>query len=231
MSPSPAFAAISELSDIYVSRPNREALGGTSYLVRRSPQSTPANLLVDCPAYSEDVRDRLHELGGVRWLLLTHREAIGVPASQTGAVTAIARDFGCEVVVQEQETYLLPHLDVTSFHRDLQLAPDLRLIWTPGHSPGSHCAYLERDGGVLFSGRHLLPDANGFPVPQRQTNTFHWPRQLRSVERLLNEIAAPAPAWICPGAKLGALRGKKAIANARTHLEAWLAAASASRSQ
>ncbi|MEO0854774.1 MAG: MBL fold metallo-hydrolase [Cyanobacteria bacterium J06648_11] len=228
-----ALVAIPELPDIYTSRPNREALGGTAYLVRRSPAVVSSsehsehaefeNILVDCPSYSDDMRDRLHELGGVRWLVLTHREAIGVPASTTGAAAAIARDFNCEIVIQEQEAYLMPHLRLTTFHRDLLLAADLRLIWTPGHSPGSSCLYANIHGGVLFTGRHLLPNADGHPVPQRQTNTFHWPRQQRSVERLLDDIAASAPAWICPGAKLGALRGKKAIANARAHLERWVA--------
>ncbi|MEO0801177.1 MAG: MBL fold metallo-hydrolase [Cyanobacteria bacterium J06642_2] len=220
--PSMTLTAIPELPQIFASRPNREAAGGTAYLVTRSHEASPENVLIDCPAYSDDMRDLLHELGGVRWLFLTHRTAIGVPASKTGTVAAIARDFNCEIIIQEQEAYLLPHLQLTTFHRSLQLAPDLRAIWTPGHSPGSSCFYLEKHGGVLFTGRHLLPDANGFPVPQRQTTTFHWPRQRRSVEILLDDIAAPAPAWICPGAKLRALRGMKAIAHPRPHLERWL---------
>lgn len=228
--PCMTLTAIPELPNIYASRPNREALGGTAYLVTRSPQA-PANILIDCPAYSDEVRDRLHELGGVRWLLLTHRTAIGVPASKTNAVTAIANEFNCEVIIQEQEAYLLPHLKLTTFQHDLKLTPEIRVIWTPGHSPGSSCLYVEMHGGILFTGRHLLPDAEGRPVPQRQTNTFHWPRQLRSVEKLLADIPAPAPAWICPGAKLGALRGKKAIAFAREHLECWLAESLASAAE
>lgn len=223
--------AIPELPNIFVSRPNRETLGGTAYLLKRSPQSSHANVLVDCPSYSDEMRDRLQALGGVRWLVLTHRAAIGVPASKTGAVTAIARDFNCEIVIQEQEAYLLPHLSLTTFHRDLHLAPDLHAIWTPGHSPGSSCLFVNADGGVLFTGRHLLPDANGHPVPQRQANTFHWPRQLRSIETLLDNIPAPAPTWICPGAKLRLLRDRKAIANARDHLERWVSASTVSAEQ
>jgi glyoxylase-like metal-dependent hydrolase (beta-lactamase superfamily II) len=32
----------------------------------------------------------------------------------------------------------------------------LRVVWTPGHTPG-HCCLLEIDSGVLFVGDHLLP--------------------------------------------------------------------------
>jgi glyoxylase-like metal-dependent hydrolase (beta-lactamase superfamily II) len=32
----------------------------------------------------------------------------------------------------------------------------LRVVWTPGHTPG-HCCFLEVESGVLFVGDHLLP--------------------------------------------------------------------------
>ena len=32
----------------------------------------------------------------------------------------------------------------------------LRVVWTPGHTPG-HCCFLELESGVLFVGDHLLP--------------------------------------------------------------------------
>ncbi|WP_017323963.1 hypothetical protein [Synechococcus sp. PCC 7336] len=213
------------LPNIYAFRPNRESLGGTAYaLVRRDRHSsTFANLLVDCPAATPQVCDRLAQLGGVRWIALTHRTAIGSPAASTSSVAKIAKRFDCDVVVQEQEAYLLPHLRLLTFGDRLDLAPDIQFIWTPGHTPGSSCVFYADLGGVLFSGRHLLPDAGGRLNPLRQAKTFHWPRQLRNVGKLLDVIPAPAPAWICPGANTGELQGKKVMDAGRDRL---LAAAS-----
>ncbi|WP_338022656.1 MBL fold metallo-hydrolase [Allosalinactinospora lopnorensis] len=43
-------------------------------------------------------------------------------------------------------------------HGELVDLPDrkLRVVWTPGHSPGHICLHLE-DSGRLFTGDHLLP--------------------------------------------------------------------------
>lgn len=62
--------------------------------------------------------------GGVRWLVITHRGAIGKTAE-------IQQALGCEVVIQEQEAYLLPGLTVTSFGRELTLDATAQVIWTP----------------------------------------------------------------------------------------------------
>lgn len=212
-------------------RPNRETLGGTAYaltllnqLANTSEQNTSEyiasdNVLIDCPAPTEDVCRVLEELGGVRWLILTHRTAMGKPGSSNACVAKLVRRFDCQVVVQEQEAYLLPDFPVQTFGDRLALTPDLEVIWTPGHTPGSSCVLYRPDGGVLFTGRHLLPNESGQIVPLRQPKTFHWSRQLRSIDRLLNAIDAPAPEWICPGGNLGKLRGEKIMQGGRQLLE------------
>jgi len=40
--------------------------------------------------------------------------------------------------------------------RPLPSRPDIRAIWTPGHTPG-HLCFIAEDDGVLFSGDHVLP--------------------------------------------------------------------------
>ncbi|MGK7906736.1 MAG: MBL fold metallo-hydrolase [Synechococcus sp.] len=229
------------LPNIYAFRPNRETLGGTSYLIVRSPSEEPAqnsadiqsaddesaglesgefeNVLVDCPAPTEAAIDRIKELGGVKWLLLTHRTAMGKPGSSKSCVAQCVAQLGCQVIVQEQETYLLTSLEVCSFSTILDLVPDLQCIWTPGHTPGSTCVFYRGLGGVLFTGRHLLPNDTGQLVPIRQPKTFHWSRQLRSISRLLETIKAPAPQWICPGGNLGKLRGDKMMDAGRDRLQ------------
>ncbi|HEY9650835.1 MAG TPA: MBL fold metallo-hydrolase, partial [Coleofasciculaceae cyanobacterium] len=112
------------------------------------------------------------------------------------------------------EAYLLPELDVISFQQELKLSPNCYTIWTPGYSPGSSCLYYNQLGGVLFSGRHLLPNQQAQPVPLKTPKTFHWRRQIQSIKSLLERFSPETLNYICPGDHTGNLRGKGAIAQA-----------------
>jgi glyoxylase-like metal-dependent hydrolase (beta-lactamase superfamily II) len=190
------------LPGIFAFSPNRDTLGGTAYAI-----VTPAgNILIDSPAWHNVNRQFIDALGGINWLALTHRGGIG-------QAMTIARALGCEVIIQEQEAYLLPELSVTTFEHKFIINDSIHAIWTPGHSPGSSCFYDAGAGGVLFTGRHLLPDRHGAPVPFQTAKTFHWPRQLRSVAAIWEQFPAQLPlSHICPGANTGLLRGKGSIA-------------------
>jgi glyoxylase-like metal-dependent hydrolase (beta-lactamase superfamily II) len=195
------------LNNIFAFPPNRDTLGGTSYFIVRNE----GNILIDCPALDQNNQDFLRSHGGVRWLFLTHRGAIGKTAQ-------IQQTFGCEVLIQEQEAYLLPGLTVTTFVQELALTTTTQIIWTPGHSPGSSCLYYSDLGGVLFSGRHLVPNLQGEPVPLRTQKTFHWPRQIKSLQSLLERFTPETLQYICPGANTGFLRGKYVMDQAYQHL-------------
>lgn len=193
---------------IFAFPPNRDTLGGTAYLIVENE----VNILIDCPAPDEVNQNFLHSLGGVQWLFITHRGGIG-------KASEIQKNFGCEIVIQEQEAYLLPNLKVTTFEREFDLLPATSAIWTPGHSPGSSCLYYDKNGGILFTGRHLLPNPQGELMPLRTAKTFHWPRQLKSVQLLRDRFTPETLSYICPGANTGFLRGKRAIEQAYEKLE------------
>ncbi len=192
---------------IFAFPPNRDTLGGTSYLIVRNE----SNILIDCPTLDQTNQDFLVASGGVDWLFLTHRGAIGKTAE-------IQQIFGCKILIQEQEAYLLPGLTVTSFSQEFTIDAETQAIWTPGHSPGSSCLYYSKLGGILFSGRHLLPNQHGQPVPLRTAKTFHWPRQINSLRWLLERFTPESLEYICPGANTGFLRGKRVIDRAYQHL-------------
>ncbi|MDX2241440.1 MAG: MBL fold metallo-hydrolase [Leptolyngbyaceae cyanobacterium bins.302] len=191
--------------------PNRDTLGATAYWIQAQAEEPSGNLLIDCPPWDETTQTFLHAQGGIRWLFLTHRGGIG-------KVRPIQAEFGCEVVIQEQEAYLLPELTVTSFQYTFQFNAMSRAIWTPGHSPGSSCLYYSGFGGVLFSGRHLLPNQQGDPVPLRFAKTFHWRRQIQSIQRSLDEFTPETLNHLCPGANTGFLRGQRSIDRAYQRL-------------
>jgi glyoxylase-like metal-dependent hydrolase (beta-lactamase superfamily II) len=192
------------LESIFAFPPHRETLGGTSYLIVEND----GNILVDCPAWTDHTKLFINQQGGVDWLVLTHRQGI------TQYVDTIQKDLACQIAIQEQEAYLLPQVAVTSFRNELALTPSCQLLWTPGFSPGSACLYYQAYGGVLFTGRHLLPNPQGQPVPLRMAKTFHWTRQLASVQRLLEQFTPDTLTFICPGANTGFLRQQRVISSA-----------------
>ncbi|MGB3199788.1 MAG: MBL fold metallo-hydrolase [Nodosilinea sp.] len=198
---------------VYAFPPNRDTQGGTAYfIVNNTAEGQPANLLIDAPAWDEGTHQWLTARGGVQWLFITHRGGMGQTAK-------IHKALNCEVVIQEQEAYLLPNITTTPFHHSFRFSPDLEALWTPGHSPGSACLYYSAHGGVLFTGRHLLPNRSGEPEPLRLAKTFHWPRQLQQVEAVRTRFSAASLAHLCPGASTGFLRGQRSIDRAYEKLQ------------
>ena len=198
------------LPGVFAFAPNRDTLGATSYLI----VDKSGNILLDCPAWNEANQEFLLAQGGIKSLVITHRGGIGKQVLQ------MQQTLNCQVILQEQEAYLLPEVKVGSFAENLTISTDLELIWTSGHSPGSSCLYWQQHGGVLFSGRHLLPKSPTAIAPLRTAKTFHWWRQLNSVAKLCDHFSAATLKYILPGANIGYLRGKGYIENAYEQLSA-----------
>lgn len=193
---------------LWLFAPSRESQGGSAWLL----ETAAADLLIDCPAFT---RANLQFLAGrprpacQAWILLTGRDG-------HGRCRRLQQALGWPVLVQEQEAYLLPGVDpLHTFASEHQLDPDVRLLWTPGPSPGACVVHVSPLGGAgpdgLFCGRLLVPVAPARVAPLRLRATFHWGRQLRSVERLRQWLPDGSPDWIASGAGLGALRGPKLV--------------------
>jgi hypothetical protein len=188
------------LAGLFAFRPDRDTLGATSYLIL----GKGGNILLDSPPWDGVHQAFLQEMG-VRWWFLTHRDSHGKSAK------SIQSTLKCEILVQEQEAYLLPEIPLTPFSQEVILSANCYGFWTSGYSPGSACLYWGEHGGVLFTGRHLLPDRQGQPMPLRTAKTFHWPRQLRNVKLIGDRFSPATLSYLCPGANTGFLRGKGLI--------------------
>ena len=190
------------LQNVFAFAPNRDTLGGTSYLIiNKSAGVLAQNVLIDAPAWNDTNQKFIADQGGVQWSIVTHRGGLGQMAT-------IAKDLACEVIIQEQEAYLLPDTPKITYHQTYHIVltaaeQPLQIIWTPGHSPGSACIYYQE---MIFTGRHLLPDRQMNPQPLQTAKTFHWPRQLRSVDKL--KELCPQVKYLLPGASSGMLRGQ-----------------------
>ena len=191
------------LPGIFAFAPNRDTLGATAYFIVDKTH----NVLIDCPSWNESHRDFIKSHGGAKKLIITHRGSIGKQLIQ------LQQDLSCEVIIQEQEAYLLPEITVTSFRDNLTINSEFELIWTPGHSPGSSCVYWQQRG-ILFTGRHLLPKSVSEIAPPHTAKTFHWWRQLDSVAKLRDRFSPDTLQYIIPGANTGYLRGRGYIDDA-----------------
>lgn len=207
------------LPGIFAFAPNRDTLGATSYLI----VDKSGNILLDCPAWNNVNQEFIQSQGGIDVLVISHRGGMG------NRVKQMQQALDCQVVVQEQEAYLLPEVKVTSFVDSLVIGSDLELIWTPGHSPGSTCVYWRQQGGLLFTGRHLLPKSKTEIIPLKTAKTFHWGRQLNSIAQLRdyalnicngNRFSKDNLKYILPGANTGYLRGTGCINHAYEQLQA-----------
>ncbi|MDB9314921.1 hypothetical protein PN462_17540 [Spirulina sp. CS-785/01] len=197
------------MAGIFAFPPNRETLGGTAYFIVENT----GNILIDSPPWDTEIHQFLKSHGGVKWWVFTHRDAL------TANIAQIQELLNCSLLVQEQEAYLLPNLPVTAFSEEFSLSLTTSAVWTPGYSPGSSCIYHQSHGGILFTGRHLLPTGPDGVAPLRRPKTFHWLRQLRSVEKLRQRFSADTLYYIAPAANLGALQGDTLVPNASHKLE------------
>ena len=144
------------------------SFGAASWLLLRPD----GNVLVDSPRFNRKLADALGELG-VRWMFLTHRDDIADHARW-------AAELGCERLLHraDHRGQDIEHV----FDGDLDLAPDLRILETPGHTRGSACLLA---GDALFTGDHLAWSHRlGQLYAFRSACWDSWPRQIDSMKRL-----------------------------------------------
>ena len=166
---------------------SESSFGAWSYLITR-PESEGGNVLIDSPRYATQLLKRIEALGGVKRMLLTHKDDVADHE-------LFRKRFDCERVMHADDG--AARLGVEQVIRGVepvQLDDDLLVIPTPGHTRG-HVVFLYREK-FLFTGDHLAWS------PNRQTLTafrsvawYSWPEQTRSMEKLLDYRFE----WVLPG--------------------------------
>jgi glyoxylase-like metal-dependent hydrolase (beta-lactamase superfamily II)/ferredoxin len=161
---------------------SERSFGASSYLVRR-PEG---NVLVDSPRFTAGLARRLEELGGVRWMFLSHGDDVADHAK-------FRQRFGCERIMHVADATFAPERPIDGVD-PVRLAPDLLAIPVPGHTEGS-TALLYRDR-TLFSGDHLWwnPDDERLAA-SRSYCWYSWEDQVESLKRLLEFPFE----WVLPG--------------------------------
>lgn len=140
-------------------------------------QRPGGNVLVDAPRYTPSLHRVLDGLGGIRSILLTHRDDVG-------DAERYAESFGADVIIHEADRDAAPYADrILTGRHPLEVASGMVAIPTAGHTEG-HVMYL-LDDETLFSGDSLAWDPHLLDLwAERYVCWWSWPDQLDSLERL-----------------------------------------------
>ena len=163
---------------------SEKSFGGNSYFVRH-----PAgNWLIDSPRYVEGLARRLEDMGGVRYVFLTHRDDVADAAKY-------AARFGARRIIHRLEIAAQPDAEqVIDGFEPVELAPGFLAIPTPGHTRG-HTVLLMSER-FLFTGDHLWwSRVRGRLNASRSVCWYSWPRQVASMAAL----ARHSFEWVLPG--------------------------------
>ncbi len=151
-------------------------------------------VLIDCPTFNAKNIEQLKKLAAGRRarIVLTSRFA-------HQKVASFQSELDWPVILQEQEAYLLPQVkNKKVFGEEYSLDPYLKLLWTPGPTPGSCVLHSQHHLNVLFCGRLLIPVAKNKLAPVRSKMTFHWSFQKKSLLKLRKWIPSNAlPSLAC----------------------------------
>ena len=166
---------------------SESSFGAWSYLITR-PENEGGNVLIDSPRYASQLLKRIEAMGGVKRMLLTHKDDVADHES-------FRKRFDCERVMHADDGAARLGMEhVIRGTEPVGLDDDLLVIPTPGHTRG-HVVFLYRNK-FLFTGDHLAWS------PNRQTLTafrsvawYSWPEQIRSMEKLLSYRFE----WVLPG--------------------------------
>ena len=159
--------------------------GAASYLIRRSE----GNVLVDSPRFAPPLVQRLEEMGGIRYLYLTHRDDVADHQK-------FREHFGCDRILHSDDISAgtqSVEIQLTG-SEPFELSTDLLIIPIPGHTKG-HTALLYKNK-FLFSGDHLAwSDWRQQLVAFRHVCWYSWHKQTQS----MRQLAHYSFEWVLPG--------------------------------
>jgi glyoxylase-like metal-dependent hydrolase (beta-lactamase superfamily II)/ferredoxin len=156
--------------------------GAAAWFIKRGD----GNVLVDSPRAASTLMTQLEELGGVRFMFLTHRDDVADHE-------AFHERFGCERIVHRSDAVRGAERIIDG-DAPVRFADDLVIVPVPGHTRGS-CTLIYRDT-YAFTGDHVwATDEQDGLEAGRDVCWYSWPEQKRSMARLAEHRFR----WVLPG--------------------------------
>ena len=161
-----------------------KSYGGHSYFV----QHPDGNWLIDAPKYLPHLVRRFDELGGLKYIFLTHRDDVA-------EAQKYAKQFGSQRIIHRAELSAQPDAEIViEGHEPAELSPGFVIIPMPGHTRG-HCILLH-NRRFLFTGDHLWWSRTQARLEaSREYCWYSWAEQTQSMAKLRDF----AFAWVLPG--------------------------------
>eukprot|EP00878_Enallax_costatus_P035065 GHUV01039035.1.p1 GENE.GHUV01039035.1~~GHUV01039035.1.p1 ORF type:complete len:237 (+),score=59.58 GHUV01039035.1:632-1342(+) len=120
-----------------------------SYLIVR-PEG---NIMVDIPRFNPVLAKRLQELGGVKWMFLTHKDDVSDHAKWAKHFKAQRILHKDEVVPDTEDVEI--KLTGTGPWQLPDGSDDVEIIFTPGHTEAHACLYYKPDQAI-FTGTQTV---------------------------------------------------------------------------
>lgn len=161
-----------------------KSYGGNSYFI----QHPDGNWLIDAPKFRPGLVQTIDELGGLRFIFLTHQDDVA-------DADRYAKQFRAQRIIHRLELAAQPDAEIVLDGNDLlTFAPDFTIIPTPGHTAG-HCVLCYRQR-FLFTGDHLDWDRDERRLHASRSYCWHsWAEQIESMARLRTLSFE----WVLPG--------------------------------
>lgn len=163
---------------------SEKSYGARSYLIVHPD----GNWMTDAPRWVPELADRIAQLGGLKWIFLTHRDDVA-------DADLYAQRFLAKRIIHEADRDAAPDAEVIlRGFEPSSPAPGFTIIPVPGHTRG-HCVLLYKDK-FLFTGDHLEGDPKtGTLGAFRDFCWYDWDEQTRSMEKLRGRRFE----WVLPG--------------------------------
>jgi glyoxylase-like metal-dependent hydrolase (beta-lactamase superfamily II) len=192
-------------------QPSQKNYGAMAYFI----ELPSGGVLVDMPKPSDEIFRWLDDHGGVRWLLLSHKDHVQHHAEYVARFPGCRRIIGRADVNKRQSSFadatsaveiqIAPNASATTLDgepiaNDKLADTELVILPQPGHTPGSLCLLYR--GTFLFTGDHLAYSRlRGHIIGHRLQCWESWERQTDSVNRLRDRATAGQLRfrWLLPG--------------------------------
>lgn len=170
---------------IYINGFNhRDSFGADSYFIL----SSLGNWLVDSPRFTPHLKKKFKEMGGIKYIFLTHQDDVG-------DAHLYARHFNAKRIIHQSDSNAQKETEIILKGESIYELDKAKIIFTPGHTSG-HLVLLW-DNKYLFTGDHFawLRSLNQFGS-FRDACWHSWKVQIGSVEKLrvYKDVS-----WVLPG--------------------------------
>ena len=163
---------------------SRKSYGANAYFIQRDD----GNWLIESPRYVKRLAERIDQMGGAKYIFLSHRDDVADAAKYAEHWTS-ARIIHIDDLDAEPAAEL-----VLKGAEDTVMLNDFRIIPTPGHTAG-HCVLLYKNK-YLFTGDHLHYDRDLHHLAAyRDYCWYSWADQKQSMAKLTKYDFE----WIFPG--------------------------------